>query len=108
VTVIIDGSAAGTTTADGEGDWTFTPTTPLSDGSHTISATATDTAGHVGPAASPVTVTIAGGATPPVPTAPSGTLPTTGGEILTAGWLVGSILIGMGVFVVMIARRRVS
>ncbi|GAA4360218.1 hypothetical protein GCM10023087_35790 [Microbacterium rhizosphaerae] len=108
VTVIIDGSAAGTTTADGEGDWTFTPTTPLSDGTHTISATATDAAGHVGPAASPVTVTIAGVATPPVPTAPSGTLPTTGGEILTAGWLVGSILIGMGVFVVMIARRRVS
>ncbi len=45
VTVYIDGSIAGTTTADGSGNWNFT-TAALSDGSHTVRATATDTAGN--------------------------------------------------------------
>ncbi|WP_269436253.1 Ig-like domain-containing protein [Ralstonia pseudosolanacearum] len=32
----------GTTTADASGNWTFTPTTALIDGSHSLTATATD------------------------------------------------------------------
>ncbi|XAQ45337.1 Ig-like domain-containing protein [Ralstonia solanacearum] len=32
----------GTTTADALGNWTFTPTTALTDGSHSLTATATD------------------------------------------------------------------
>ncbi|WP_269436255.1 Ig-like domain-containing protein [Ralstonia pseudosolanacearum] len=37
----------GTTTADASGNWTFTPTTALTDGSHSLTATATDAAGNV-------------------------------------------------------------
>jgi hypothetical protein len=36
----------GTVTADGSGNYTFTPTTPLSEGPHAISATAADAAGN--------------------------------------------------------------
>ncbi len=46
VTVFIDGTAAGTTTADASGNWTFTPPTPLSDSSHTVRARATDAVGN--------------------------------------------------------------
>lgn len=49
VTVIIDGNASGTTTADGAGNWNFTIPAPLSQGVHTIRATATDAAGNVSP-----------------------------------------------------------
>ena len=44
---IKDGSTVlGTVTADGSGNYTFTPVTPLDIGSHTITATATDAAGN--------------------------------------------------------------
>ena len=46
VTVFLDGVAAGTTTADGAGNWTFTPPSPLSDGSHTARARSTDAVGN--------------------------------------------------------------
>jgi hypothetical protein len=46
VTVFLDGVAAGTTTADAVGNWTFTPPSPLSDGSHTARARATDAVGN--------------------------------------------------------------
>ena len=36
----------GTATIDGSGNWSLTPTTPLSDGSHTFTAVATDAAGN--------------------------------------------------------------
>ncbi|QRK12155.1 hypothetical protein JQX13_20200 [Archangium violaceum] len=49
VTVIIDGVAVGTVTADASGNWSYTPTTPLADGSHTVKATATDAAGNTSP-----------------------------------------------------------
>jgi hypothetical protein len=53
VTVIIDGEEAGTTTADDSGDFTFTPTSPLADGPHNVSVTATDGFGNVSPPSSP-------------------------------------------------------
>ena len=46
VTVYFDGSSAGTTTANGAGNWTFTSASSLSDGSHSVKATATDAAGN--------------------------------------------------------------
>ena len=47
VTIIVDGTPVTTVTADAAGNWTYTPTTPLSpEGSHTVSATATDAAGN--------------------------------------------------------------
>lgn len=48
---IYDGNTLlGTTTAGAGGAWTFTPGTPLSDGSHTLTVTATDAAGNNSPA----------------------------------------------------------
>ncbi|SDT12986.1 Ig-like domain-containing protein [Microlunatus soli] len=58
VTVIIDGDPAGTTTADDNGSWTFTPTEPLADGDHEITATATDPADNTSDPSDPVTVTV--------------------------------------------------
>ncbi|MFZ5443974.1 MAG: Ig-like domain-containing protein, partial [Myxococcota bacterium] len=49
VTVIVDGVAVGTTTANAAGAWSLTPTTPLAAGSHTVRARATDAAGNTSP-----------------------------------------------------------
>ncbi|OQS33721.1 hypothetical protein B0T39_20605 [Chromobacterium haemolyticum] len=46
VTVYVDGTAVGTATADGSGAWSYSISTPLSDGNHSIRATATDLAGN--------------------------------------------------------------
>ncbi|HEX8697798.1 MAG TPA: Ig-like domain-containing protein, partial [Myxococcaceae bacterium] len=46
VTVIVDGTPVGTTTADAAGNWSFTSTTPLAEGPHMVRATATDAAGN--------------------------------------------------------------
>lgn len=46
ITILVDGVAVGTTTSDANGDWTFTPPTALTDGQHTITLTATDSAGN--------------------------------------------------------------
>ena len=58
VTLIIDGGSPVTVTADASGNWTYTPATPLSYGSHTVYATATDAAGNVSPASSTNTFTV--------------------------------------------------
>ncbi|MBN8580074.1 MAG: sortase [Anaerolineae bacterium] len=57
VTVYIDGSIAGTTTADGSGNWNFTAAA-LSDGSHTVRATSTDAAGNTSPSSNTNTFTV--------------------------------------------------
>jgi hypothetical protein len=51
VEVFIDGVSAGTTTADGLGEWTLTFSTELSDGDHEITATTADAAGNEGESA---------------------------------------------------------
>ena len=72
---IYDGATLiGTTTADGSGAWTFTPTTPLTDGSHSLTATSTDAGGNVS-SASPAVIFTADTA---APTAPAITSPTSG------------------------------
>ena len=45
ITVTIDGVVVGTTTADANGNWTYTPTTPLALGPNTVSAVAAVGAG---------------------------------------------------------------
>ena len=42
VNVILDGTTVATVTADGSGNWTYTPASPLSYGAHTLKATATN------------------------------------------------------------------
>ncbi|SQC91454.1 Uncharacterised protein [Cedecea neteri] len=45
---VYDGlNVLGTTTVNGNGTWTFTPTTPLLDGPHSFTVTASDAAGNV-------------------------------------------------------------
>ena len=44
--IMNNGTQIGTTTVDGSGNWSFTPTTPLGDGSYALRAYATDTAGN--------------------------------------------------------------
>ncbi|WHP32497.1 Ig-like domain-containing protein [Trabulsiella odontotermitis] len=46
ITVYDNGDSLGTAIVDDDGAWTFTPETPLGDGSHTLTATATDPAGN--------------------------------------------------------------
>jgi VCBS repeat/type 1 secretion C-terminal target domain (VC_A0849 subclass) len=47
ITVLVDGKSVGTTTTDSLGAWSFTPSTPLGEGSHILTVTATDNAGNV-------------------------------------------------------------
>ncbi|MBJ7348626.1 MAG: hypothetical protein JHC87_08665, partial [Thermoleophilaceae bacterium] len=58
VTVFIDGASVGTTTADGSGNWTFTPGTDLAEGVRAVTATATDAAGNTGPASTTLSLTV--------------------------------------------------
>ncbi|MGB1583322.1 MAG: Ig-like domain-containing protein, partial [Solirubrobacterales bacterium] len=46
VTIYVDGNPVGSTTADGSGNWSFDIPSAQSEGSHTISATATDAASN--------------------------------------------------------------
>ncbi|MCK8497269.1 adventurous gliding motility protein AgmC [Myxococcus fulvus] len=46
VTVVVDGATVGTVTVGAGGTWSVPVSTPLADGPHTVTATATDTSGH--------------------------------------------------------------
>lgn len=61
-----------TATVSATSTWTCTPTTPLSDGDHTITATQTDPSGNTSPASDPVTITVDTKVVPPVITPPTG------------------------------------
>ena len=51
---ILDGTVKiGTATTDAKGNWTFTPISPLNEGVHAITVTATDEAGNVSPPSAP-------------------------------------------------------
>ncbi|MDX2009130.1 MAG: Ig-like domain-containing protein [Myxococcaceae bacterium] len=70
VTVTLNGAVAGTALVDGAGQWTFTPTMPLTPGPNTVSATQTDVAGNTSPSSPTNTFTIEAANPPPVITAP--------------------------------------
>ena len=56
---VYDGTTLlGTVTADGSGNWGFTPSTPLADGTHTLSVTATDPAGNTSAPSAPFAITV--------------------------------------------------
>ncbi|MFH5186194.1 Ig-like domain-containing protein [Paenibacillus sp. TAB 01] len=59
VTVIIDGTEAGTVMAAGSGGgWSFTPADPLADGAHTIRAAAKDAAGNTSVESDTIHITV--------------------------------------------------
>ena len=58
VTIRLDGNAIGTALVDSNGAWTFTPTTPLSEGPHTLTAVTTDAAGNISAASGGFTLTV--------------------------------------------------
>ncbi len=80
VTIIIDGVAVGTTTADAAGSWNYTPTSPLSEGSHEVKARATDPAGNDGPVSGGRTFSIQDSTRPEttITSGPSGSTPERG------------------------------
>ncbi|MBN1208810.1 MAG: Ig-like domain repeat protein [Myxococcaceae bacterium] len=85
VTVMVDGTGVGTATADASGAWSLTATTPVTQGSHTATATARDAAGNVGAASTPRSFVVdsvaplAPGITAPAATVNT-TLPTFAGQ----------------------------
>ncbi|WP_277977771.1 Ig-like domain-containing protein [Pantoea endophytica] len=56
---VSDGTAVlGTAITGTDGNWSYTPTDPLSEGTHNLTTTVTDTAGNVGPSSSAVIVIV--------------------------------------------------
>ncbi|MDR2930800.1 MAG: Ig-like domain-containing protein, partial [Propionibacteriaceae bacterium] len=53
VEVSVDGTPIGKATVRPDGTWSLTPTTPLAEGPHTVSATQSDPAGNKSPASTP-------------------------------------------------------
>ncbi|WEJ82968.1 BapA/Bap/LapF family large adhesin [Kluyvera intermedia] len=66
VTIYDGNNVIGTVTAGTDGQWGFIPTTPLGDGSHTISTTVTDAAGNVSGASPDYVLVVDGTAPDPV------------------------------------------
>ncbi|WP_080211959.1 BapA/Bap/LapF family large adhesin [Salmonella enterica] len=60
INVYLDGNSAsiGTTTVNSDGTWSFTPQTPLANGSHTFTLSATDAAGNSSPNSTAFTLTV--------------------------------------------------
>ncbi|MDO9173603.1 MAG: Ig-like domain-containing protein, partial [Actinomycetota bacterium] len=58
VTIRDGASSIGSVTAGVSGAWSFTPSTPLNESAHAITATATDEAGNTGPASAQRTITV--------------------------------------------------
>lgn len=76
VSIYNNGALLGTTTANASGNWSFTPTGNLTEGSHAFTATATNAngTGSVSTAATVIVDTLA-------PGTPSGTLSADGGSL---------------------------
>ena len=58
VSVFDNGTLLGTTTANGAGAWTFTPSAALPQGAHSFTATSTDAAGNVSAPSAAYAITI--------------------------------------------------
>jgi len=58
VTVVVDGTPIGTTTANASGIWSLTQPTALANSSHTVRSRSTDTAGNTGPDSNTNTFTV--------------------------------------------------
>jgi MYXO-CTERM domain-containing protein len=98
VTLTLDGTVAGTTTADTAGAWSLTLDSALADGPHTVTATASDTGG-TSPASAPVSFTV--DTTPGTPSVPVGGCGCAAGPG-DASWL----LVGLALLAGVVSRRR--
>lgn len=58
ITIFDNGTKIGTTTVDANGNWSFTPPNALSNGSHTLTSTATDAAGHTSAPSAGITIVV--------------------------------------------------
>lgn len=58
VNLVIDATTPVTTVVDGAGNWTYTPSVSLGDGSHTVRATQADAAGNISPESNVINFTI--------------------------------------------------
>ncbi|WP_168709223.1 Ig-like domain-containing protein, partial [Halomonas borealis] len=58
ITIRDGDTVLGTATADDSGNWSFTPSEPLAEGSHSLSVTATDPAGNTSEASDAVELTV--------------------------------------------------
>ncbi|WP_395329242.1 Ig-like domain-containing protein [Novosphingobium sp. BL-8H] len=58
ITVYDNGQPIGTATVGGDGHWVFTPTTPLGEGEHALTFTATDGAGNTSASSAPFLITV--------------------------------------------------
>ena len=83
VTIYNNGSLVTTVTADGNGNWSYQPGSPLSPGLHVITTTATDAAGNVGPVSGGFSIDIdtAPPATPEAPLVSDNFLPVVGNVV---------------------------
>jgi probable HAF family extracellular repeat protein len=70
VTIYDGSSKLGTARTNGSGSWTFAPSSALSDGEHSLTATATDAAGNTSSASKAVTLTVDKPPAPPTITSP--------------------------------------
>ncbi|WP_375770300.1 Ig-like domain-containing protein [Archangium gephyra] len=78
ITLIIDGTEVGPIRTDAAGNWSYTPTTPLTTGPHEVRVRATDDAGNVSPTSEPRTFTVVQDTSAPettISSGPSGTTP---------------------------------
>jgi len=87
VTVYDGSTVLGTTTADGTGKWSFTPTSDLSEGLHDFKADATDAAGNTGAKSDPYSITT--DYTPPVATLSIGSV--TADNVINAAEAAGTV-----------------
>ncbi|HDT6029302.1 TPA: type I secretion C-terminal target domain-containing protein, partial [Enterobacter cloacae subsp. cloacae] len=78
ITIRLDGVDIGTAVVGSSGAWTFTPTTPVGDGAHTLTAIATDVAGNTSPVSGGFTFTVD---TTPPPVATLATVTDDAGDV---------------------------
>ncbi|MBU4637218.1 Ig-like domain-containing protein, partial [Pseudomonas chlororaphis] len=67
VTIFDGRTPIGTAVANASGNWSFTPSTPLVNGTHSLSVTATDAAGNVSAASDGFDFSVVAGGAPAMP-----------------------------------------
>jgi len=90
VEVTVDGTVVCAATTNAQGEWSCTITTPLSNGTHRVTATATDATGNVSPTSADRTfsVTTGGGVIAPVIASPANGATVAGPNVTISGTTV--------------------